>query len=199
MAAGDVALSENQLIESLLADAEKRLSAQAASQDVAVTGSKPASLVKIPKVLATTKSSSKKEEELSVRSVAPIQPKNKTEDAGSDWFNMPKTNATPELVRDLKLLRMRNVLNPKQFFKKDTRTQLVPTYCQSGTIIEGPTEFYNARINRKERKKTLAEEVLASSDAMAKFKTKYSDIQTRKMSGRKGSYKKMMAQRYKKR
>lgn len=75
MAAGDVALSENQLIESLLADAEKRLSAQAASQDVAATGSKPASLVKIPKVLATTKSSSKKEEELSVRSVAPIQPK----------------------------------------------------------------------------------------------------------------------------
>ncbi|TLS24133.1 hypothetical protein PpBr36_08697 [Pyricularia pennisetigena] len=199
MAAGDVALSEDQLIESLLADAEKRLSAQSYSQDVAVTGSKPASLVKIPKVLASTKSSSKKEEELSVRSVAPKQPKNKSEDAGSDWFNMPKTNATPELVRDLKLLRMRNVLNPKQFFKKDTRTQLVPTYCQSGTIIEGPTEFYNARLTRKERKKTLAEEVLASSDAMAKFKTKYSDIQTRKMSGRKGSYKKMMAQRYKKR
>ncbi|KAI6382902.1 hypothetical protein MCOR25_000417 [Pyricularia grisea] len=199
MAAGDVALSENQLIESLLADAEKRLSAQASTQDVAVVSSKPASVVKIPKALPTTKSSSKKEEELSVRSVAPKQPKNKSEDAGSDWFNMPKTNATPELVRDLKLLRMRNVLNPKQFFKKDTRTQLVPTYCQSGTIIEGPTEFYNARLNRKERKKTLAEEVLASSDAMAKFKTKYSDIQTRKMSGRKGSYKKMMAQRYKKR
>ncbi|TLD28945.1 hypothetical protein PspLS_03850 [Pyricularia sp. CBS 133598] len=200
MAAGDVALSENQLIESLLADAEKRLSAQASSHDVGVAGSKPASLVKIPKALAsTTTKSSSKEEELSVRSVAPKQPKNKTEDAGSDWFNMPKTNATPELVRDLKLLRMRNVLNPKQFFKKDTRTQLVPTYCQLGTIIEGPTEFYNARLNRKERKKTLAEEVLASSDAMAKFKTKYSDIQTRKMSGRKGSYKKMMTQRYKKR
>lgn len=205
MAAREVGLSEDDWIEGLLADAEKRLAGRDSTQ-VAVVAAKQASLAKANKALAPqlkqVTEAPKKEDELCVRIPQPAAQKKKgkdQDDAGAEWFNMPRTNVTPELLRDLKLLRMRNVLNPKQFFKKDTRTNLVPTFSQVGTLIEGATEFHSNRLTRKERKRTLAEEVLASSDAVAKFKTKYNEIQTKKMSGRKGHYKKLMAQRYKKR
>ncbi|KAL8304213.1 hypothetical protein RB597_004524 [Gaeumannomyces tritici] len=205
MAAGEVGLSEDDWIEGLLVNAEKRLAGRDSTQ-VAVVAPKQAGLAKASKALAPqlkqVTEAPKKEGEVDVRIPRPAAQKKKgkdQDDAGAEWFNMPRTNVTPELLRDLKLLRMRNVLNPKQFFKKDTRTNLVPTFSQVGTLIEGATEFHSNRLTRKERKRTLAEEVLASSDAVAKFKTKYNDIQTKKMSGRKGHYKKLMAQRYKKR
>jgi hypothetical protein len=49
-----------------------------------------------------------------------------------------------------------------------------------GTLGEGPTEFYSARLTKKERKRTLAEEVLSYGEALSKFylfpfrKVKYS-------------------------
>ena len=64
-----------------------------------------------------------------------------------------------------------------------------------GTIIEGPTEFYSARLSNKERKRTLVEEVLAGESATQRFKSKYKEIQAAKTSGKKGHYKNMKAQR----
>ena len=110
---------------------------------------------------------------------------------------MPRTNLTPQLKKDLQLLRMRGVLDPKQHWRKDTRKNFVPDFSQVGTLVEGPTEYYSARLTRKERKQTIVEEVLGSTETNAKFKTRYNDIQTRKMSGRKGFYKKLVAQRRK--
>lgn len=121
------------------------------------------------------------------------------ENAGPDWYNMPRTNLTEDLKKDLQVLRLRSVLDSKKFFRKDTRQKLVPDFCQRGTIIEGPTEYYSARLTRKERKRTIVEEVLAADDANAKFKTRYDDIQTRKSSGKKGHYKKLVAARRKRR
>jgi len=112
---------------------------------------------------------------------------------------MPRTNLTPQLKKDLQLLRMRGVLDPKQHWRKDTRRDFVPAFSQVGTLVEGPTEYYSARLTRKERKRTIVEEVLGSTDTNAKFKTRYNDIQTRKMSGKKGFYKKLVAQRRKRR
>ncbi|KAI3643309.1 hypothetical protein MP228_012864 [Amoeboaphelidium protococcarum] len=40
-------------------------------------------------------------------------------DAGSDWYHMPRTEITPEIEQDLRLIQMRNVLDPKRFYKKD--------------------------------------------------------------------------------
>lgn len=116
---------------------------------------------------------------------------------GSDWFNMPRTNLTPELKRDLQILRMRDVVAMgKQFFKKDSRKNLIPEYCQVGTIVAGATDGVNGRLTRKEKKRTIVEEVL-SGENLAKFKSKYHDIQDQKMSGRKGYYKKLVAGRRK--
>lgn len=92
---------------------------------------------------------------------------------------------------------MRDVIaNGKQFFKKDNRKDFVPTYSQVGTIIAGATDGSNQRLTRKERKRTIVEEVLSSSNT-AKYKSKFHEIQEKKMSGKKGFYKKLVAGRKK--
>jgi hypothetical protein len=121
----------------------------------------------------------------------------KKANAGSQWFNMPKTKLTPELRRDLQLLKMRSVLDPHRHYKKDNKRDDVPAFSQVGTIIEGATEFYSSRLKNKERKQTLLEEVVAQEQASGRFKRKYEDIQTAKTSGKKNFYKSLQAKRSK--
>ncbi|KAI1808485.1 Fcf2-domain-containing protein [Daldinia bambusicola] len=200
-------LSDGQ-IEQLLREAEERLKAKQPAQDEkavavlnktdVVKASQPDSLV--PKVASPVSSKDKsKSEELSVR--VPEVRKSKKEmavkaDAGPSWFNLPRTDLTPELKKDLQLLRMRDVLDSKRFYRKDNTRALVPQFSSVGTIVEGPTDFFNARLTQKERKRTLLEEVLETEDATRKFKSKYGQIQEVKKSGKKGHYKKMMEKRY---
>lgn len=117
----------------------------------------------------------------------------KESSAGEKWFNMPKPEMTSSTKRDLQLLQMRNVLDPKRHYKKDKGP--LPVYFQTGTIVEGNTEFYSARLSRKERKKTVAEEILADASSKAYFKRKYAEIQKGKRSGRKEHYKKLKEMR----
>lgn len=108
---------------------------------------------------------------------------------------MPRTELTPELKRDLQLLRMRDVVAMgKQFFKKDNKKDFIPEYCQVGTIIAGATDGANNRLTRKEKKRTIVEEVL-SGETVGKYKNKYHDIQEKNQSGGKKYYRKMMAGR----
>lgn len=120
--------------------------------------------------------------------------------SGPDWFNLPRTDVTPELQRDLQILRMRSVLDPKRHYKKDngSKKSLIPQFSQVGTVIEGPTEFSSGRIPNKQRKKTFVEEVLARSEDMDRFKCKYNEVQVSKASGKKGYYKQLKAKRRKK-
>lgn len=128
-----------------------------------------------------------------------ISIKEKKATAGSDWFNLPKTVVTPELKRDLQLLRMRSVLDPKRHYKKDnSKKSEIPEFSQIGTIIEGPTEYFTARLSNKERKRTFVEDVLAGEKQSQRFKTKYNAIQAAKTSGKKEHYKALKAKRAKK-
>jgi len=115
--------------------------------------------------------------------------------AGSDWFNLPKTDLTPKLKRDLQLLKMRNVLDPKRHYKKDNGKSQAPEFSQVGTVIEGPTEYYSSRLLNRDRKKTFVEEVLVAEEENGRFKRKYSDIQASKTSGKKAYYKKLQEKR----
>ncbi|KKK26035.1 hypothetical protein P175DRAFT_0443172 [Aspergillus ochraceoroseus IBT 24754] len=115
--------------------------------------------------------------------------------AGSDWFDLPKTEFTPELRRDLQLLRMRSILDPKRHYKKESAKAQPPKYSQVGTIIEGATEFFSGRITKRDRKKTFVEEALAAENLTGRFKTKYKDIQSSKTSGKKSFYKGLQAKR----
>lgn len=118
-----------------------------------------------------------------------IVSKEKKATAGKDWFNLPKTDLTPALKRDLQILKMRGAIDPKRHYKKDSGKMAAPEYSQVGTIIEGSTEFYSSRITTKERKKTIVEEVLAGEAETGRLKRKYNDFQATKANGRKAQRK----------
>ncbi len=92
---------------------------------------------------------------------------------------------------------MRDVLDPKRHYKKEGSKPRIPEFSQVGTIIEGPTEFFSARLTNKERKRTLVEEVLAGESSTQRFKSKYNEIQAAKTSGKKAHYKSLQAARRK--
>jgi len=114
--------------------------------------------------------------------------KNVKESAGKSWFNMPAPTITPEVKRDLQLLKLRNVIDPKQHYKTND-TKGVPKFFQVGRYIEGPTEFYSSRLTKKERKETFADELLSNSQLKSYRKRKYTEIQEQKQQGGKKSYK----------
>ncbi|EEY20843.1 rRNA-processing protein FCF2 [Verticillium alfalfae VaMs.102] len=122
---------------------------------------------------------------------------NKLDDAGQGWFGLPKTDPNDkEFKRDVQLLQMRGTaLDPSRHYKKESLKAKMPRYAHVGRIVEGPTDFYSSRLNRKERKMTLVDELLAAEKASGKFKAKFNDIQGRKASGKKASYKRFVSQR----
>ncbi|KAJ3577611.1 hypothetical protein NPX13_g2960 [Xylaria arbuscula] len=186
--------AEARLLEKQDAQKGKSVASRATQQEVANRNATEASTAKHI-VQAPGKP---KAEELSVR--VPEVRKSKKEmshkaDAGPQWFNLPATDLTPELRRDLQLLKMRDVLDPKRHYKKDT-TRAIPEFAQVGTVIPGPTDYFSSRMTKKERKRTLLEDVLETEDATRRFKNKYGEIQAVKTSGKKAHYKKQMQKRY---
>ena len=65
--------------------------------------------------------------------------------ACSNWYNLPAPQMTDEVKRDLRLLKLRGVMDPKRFYKSADQTNF-PKYFQFGTVVEGPTEFYSGKI-----------------------------------------------------
>ena len=91
---------------------------------------------------------------------------------------------TPELERDLKVLRMRSALDPKRFYKKDKTP--ISEHFHVGRIVEGATDFSSGRMKRKERKQTLVDELLQDSTDRRKWlKKRYLEVQQRNASGKK--------------
>lgn len=91
---------------------------------------------------------------------------------------------------------MRSVLDPKRFYKKESTKAKPPEFSQVGTVIEGPTDFFSGRIAKRDRKRTLAEEILAGERENGKLRRQYLEVQQKKTSGKKGDYKKRMQKRY---
>ncbi|KKK25077.1 hypothetical protein ARAM_003142 [Aspergillus rambellii] len=185
-------------IQQLLAEADERLrksEAETTESSITLTPlDKP--LPNIPKLSAelSLKPYLRKQNELAVIDTTQMHELDKPT-AGSDWFDLPKTEFTPELRRDLQLLRMRSILDPKRHYKKESAKAQPPKYSQVGTIIEGATEFFSGRITKRDRKKTFVEEALAAENLTGRFKTKYKDIQSSKTSGKKSFYKGLQAKR----
>ncbi|KAJ5358547.1 uncharacterized protein N7496_010960 [Penicillium cataractarum] len=211
----EVELTDDQ-IQQLLLEAENRLR----GSDTQVTPVDDVASLRIPKLatsstlapymrpgaeeIATVDSAQlidPKQKELSnsLRTVATKSAAKKDKaTAGPDWFNLPKTELTPELKRDLQLIRMRSVLDSKRHYKKENGKAKIPEFSQVGTIIQGPTEFFSGRIAKKDRKKNFVEEVLALERENKRFESKYRDIQATKTSGKKAFYKSLQAKRNRK-
>jgi hypothetical protein len=92
---------------------------------------------------------------------------------------------------------MRSVLDPHRHYKKTAKPN-VPQYSQTGTVIEGATEFFSARINRKDRSNNFVEEAMTTEQNSGRFKRKYDEIQEKKTSGKKAHYQSLMKKRKRK-
>ena len=57
------------------------------------------------------------------------------------WFDLPAQQITPEVKRDLRLIRLRGAMDPKRFYKSLDQTKF-PKYFQLGTVVEGAADFY---------------------------------------------------------
>jgi hypothetical protein len=73
----------------------------------------------------------------------------------------------------------------------------IPEYSQVGTIVEGPTDFFGGRLNRKERNESFVKEVMSKEGKDGRFKRKYDELQVKKRSGKMGSWKARVAKRRK--
>ena len=80
----------------------------------------------------------------------------------------------PEHADLMKVVQMRNYLDPKHFYKNPDKMKSV---IGVGTVIEGPEEFTTQRLTRKERERTLVGEILADSQIKDYTKRKYAEIQ----------------------
>jgi len=105
--------------------------------------------------------------------------------ADKRWFHMRGTD--PASVKmDLQLIKHRNYMDPKRFYKKADNLDNVP-FVQRGTVIEGPTEYFSGRLTKKERKQTLVDELIATQSDYAK--RKYAQMQRDKQSKRPQKFK----------
>lgn len=95
--------------------------------------------------------------------------------AGAGWFNMRAPKITPEISRDLKILRMRSVLDPKRFYKKNDMKAL-PKHFHVGKVVDSPIDFYSSRLTKRERRKTTVEELMADAEFMKYNKRKYKEV-----------------------
>jgi len=84
---------------------------------------------------------------------------------------------TEEVKRDLQLIKMRNVLDPKRFYKKDEKK--LPKYFQFGTVVESGADYYSGRLVKRERKKTIVDELLADDQRRSYYKRKFAEVQER--------------------
>lgn len=101
---------------------------------------------------------------------------------------MKAPEMSKELKGDLQVLKMRGSLDPKRFYKKNDRDGF-PKYfqvgnntrsheqhisyngyfkslclVQVGTVVDNPVDFYHSRIPKKNRKRTMVEELLADAE-----------------------------------
>ncbi|XP_029804169.1 deoxynucleotidyltransferase terminal-interacting protein 2 [Suricata suricatta] len=111
--------------------------------------------------------------------------KERQKTAGDGWFGMKAPELTDELKNDLKALKMRASMDPKRFYKKNDRDGF-PKYFQVGTIVDNPADFYHSRIPKKQRKKTIVEELLADSEFRRYNRRKYSEIMAEKVANAAG-------------
>lgn len=94
---------------------------------------------------------------------------------GAAWFGMGAPEMTEETKRDLEVLQMRNVADPKRFYKKND-LKVLPKYFQVGQVIDSPADYYSDRVPSKLRKKTLVDELMADAEFKKFNKRKYAEI-----------------------
>lgn len=70
------------------------------------------------------------------------------------------------------MLRSRAYLDPKRHYRTardEADTKALPKFVQLGTVVEGPSEYYSARLSRAERKGGSLVDQLLADEAVRKY------------------------------
>ncbi|XP_041474283.1 deoxynucleotidyltransferase terminal-interacting protein 2-like [Lytechinus variegatus] len=111
-----------------------------------------------------------------IRQLKKQRKKERESTKGDGWFDMKAPEMTEELRNDLKIIKMRSILDPKRFYKGNDMPA-IPKFVQVGTVVDSPVDFYHSRVPKKQRKQTLVDELLADSDTRRYNKRKYIELQ----------------------
>ncbi|KAH8421225.1 hypothetical protein KR009_001758 [Drosophila setifemur] len=93
---------------------------------------------------------------------------------GGGWFNLPAPEITEEMRNELKIIQMRSVLNPKQFYKKND-LKVLPKFFQTGTVLNSVLDN-SKEIYTSKAQKSLVDELLANESFQKFNKRKYNEI-----------------------
>eukprot|EP00188_Purpureofilum_apyrenoidigerum_P004291 Plantae.Rhodophyta-Purpureofilum_apyrenoidigerum.ctg47660.p1 GENE.Plantae.Rhodophyta-Purpureofilum_apyrenoidigerum.ctg47660~~Plantae.Rhodophyta-Purpureofilum_apyrenoidigerum.ctg47660.p1 ORF type:complete len:257 (+),score=50.25 Plantae.Rhodophyta-Purpureofilum_apyrenoidigerum.ctg47660:25-771(+) len=110
-----------------------------------------------------------------------VQPR---ETAGDEWFHMPKPTMTPEVEKDLAVLRMRQHLDKGGHYKSLGWKSKHPEYFQVGVVLDSHHDYLSGRLTRRERKPHIKDEFLAPSEIRMRTRKRFHEIQERSQSGR---------------
>lgn len=109
----------------------------------------------------------------------------------SRWSELPAQEIDDQTKRDLRLLRLRAAYDPTRHYKSWGKGKF-PKHFSVGTVIEGPGEFFTGalvwlhargttrrteRLTRKERKGSLADQLLADQELTAARKKRFAKMQ----------------------
>ena len=112
--------------------------------------------------------------EESKRAMKRLRKKEAAKTAGRDWYNLPAQEVTPEIEADVKLLNMRQSLDPKRFYKRNSGIDKLK-YFNVGTIIGPKADFYND-LSKRQKKRTFVEEFMADSEAKKWQRSKFKEL-----------------------
>lgn len=104
-----------------------------------------------------------------------LRKKEREKTKGEKWFNLPAPEITEEVKNDLQILKMRSALDPKHFYKKNDM-EVLPKYFQIGSVMDSPLDHVNERLTKKQRKRTMVDELLADAEFNKYNKKKYKEI-----------------------
>ncbi|KAG5445666.1 Deoxynucleotidyltransferase terminal-interacting protein 2 [Clonorchis sinensis] len=89
------------------------------------------------------------------------------------WYDLPKPDVTEEDRDDLEVIRLRRALAVETHVRRsDTKTR----YFQHGVVVDDPSSFYD-RVPRKQRGKTIVDELLSNAELMKQQRKRYARLQ----------------------
>ena len=109
--------------------------------------------------------------------------KEKRDTAGAEWGHMAAPQMTAELKRELQIVRMRNVLDPKRFYRASDMKKELPKYFQMGTLVAGAADGASARLTRKQQKTSMIDELLAEPALRQRAKRRFQAVQDANSAG----------------
>lgn len=100
------------------------------------------------------------------------------------WYNMQSSELNADTKRDLQVLQLRNYMNPKRFYKASKRGKAFPKVFQVGTVVEASNEFKSCRIAKRQRQRTIMDEIMQDDSIRSYTKRTYNSIQNRRQTKR---------------